>query len=145
LEIFEEIGSFVNTNQIIQTMKKLFILLFAVAFIAACNNANKAGQDENVTETTESVAPEEEIIEVAIIDVTGMHCDACVKTVTKALTEIEGVNDAKVSLEYEQAKVKFSASKVSEEDFKAAIEGKGYGVGNIEIKKIEDQTAQPAK
>jgi copper ion binding protein len=145
LELVTEFGSFVKTNQIILTMKKLIILLFAIAFIAACNNANKTVQDENESEKTEAVAPEEEIIEVAIIDVTGMHCDACVKTVTKALTEIEGVNEAKVSLEYEQAKVKFSTSKVSEEDFKAAIEDKGYGVGNIEIKKIEDQTAQPAK
>lgn len=125
-------------------MKKILILLIAIGLFAACNNANKAKEAKTENET-EAVTTKEEIIEVAIIDVTGMHCDGCVNTITKALTEIDGVSEAKVSLEYEQAKVKFSASKVSEEDFKTAIEGKGYGVGNIEIKKIEDQTAQPAK
>ena len=125
-------------------MKKILILLIAIGLFAACNNANNAKEDKTETET-EAVAAEDDIIEVAIIDVTGMHCDGCVKTITKALTDIEGVSEAKVSLEYEQAKVKFSASKVSEEDFKAAIQDKGYGVGNIEIKNIEDQTAKPAK
>lgn len=126
-------------------MKKILIMLFAIALVTACNNTGKTEKTENETETTEAISPEDDIIEVAIIDVTGMHCDGCVKTITTALTEIEGVNDAKVSLEYEQAKVKFSASKVSLEDFKAAIEGKGYGVGNIEIKKFEEQTANPAE
>lgn len=114
-------------------MKKVLFLLFAVLILAACNNTNPpAEQTENNTEMAEDV------IEVAIIDVTGMHCGSCEKTVTNALTELEGVKDAKVSLEEEQAKVKFSASKVSIDDFKTAIEGKGYGVARVEIIKIDE-------
>lgn len=124
-------------------MKKILILLFAVIIIAACNSAPDAGQTD--ADKTEETSASLDAIEVAVIDITGMHCAACEKAVGSALTDIDGVEDAIVSLEYEQAKVKFSPSKVNIDDFKAAIEGKGYGVAKVEILKTNDQSATPAE
>ena len=123
-------------------MKKLFIIFIASLFIVACNNASD--QQEQSSTATEEVAAPAGTIEIAIIDVTGMHCDGCVNTITRVLTETEGVESAKVSLEYEQAKVKFDASKANSDKLKEAIESKGYGVGNIEIVKDESQSKDPS-
>lgn len=122
-------------------MKKLGYLLIAVIFITACNNNTNTNTEHsgNDNET------EADIIEVAVIDVTGMHCASCENAITSALTEIDGVTDAKASHTKQQAKVKFSASKVNIDDFKAAIEGKGYGVTKIEIIKIEDPSEDQQK
>lgn len=117
-------------------MKKVLFLLLAVISLYACNTTtNNTDQDQT---SSEAVSPQEDIIEVAIIDVTGMHCGACEKAITSALTEMDGVSDAKVSLEDETATVTFSSSKVEIEEFKTAIEGKGYGVSKIEILKEEE-------
>ncbi len=122
-------------------MKRISFLLIIFLIIAACNNSGTTSNDaaENEGAGTELAAPAEASIEVAIIDVTGMHCDGCVNAITNALNELEGVEQAKVSLEYEQAKVKFETSKVTTADLQAAIESKGYGVGGIEIVKPENQ------
>ena len=119
-------------------MKKLIFLLIASMFTIACNNTSDQ-QGQSSTATEEAAIPAG-TIEIAIIDVTGMHCDGCVNTITKVLTETEGVEDAKVSLEYEQAKVKFDPSKADPVKLKEAIESKGYGVGNIEVVKEELQS-----
>jgi len=118
-------------------MKKYSFLLVLVIFLAACNNTST--NDQSNTDNTEESGPQEGVIEVAIFDVTGMHCESCEKTVAEVLNGIEGVEAAKVSLEYEQAKVKFEPYKVSAEELKAAIIEKGYGVDKIEIVTMENQ------
>ncbi len=123
-------------------MKRISFLLVLTIFIASCNNTTTPEQDTKAA--TEETGPQEGLIEIAIIDVTGMHCDGCVNTVTSALSGLEGVSDAKVSLEYEQAKVKFDPAKVSADDFKAAIIDSGYGTGEIKIVKSEDQKEKQA-
>ncbi|MEE4255395.1 MAG: heavy-metal-associated domain-containing protein [Bacteroidales bacterium] len=126
-------------------MKKLPIILLLALLIAACNNTQKSEQTtEEKTETAKS-----EKIEVAIIEVTGMHCDGCVKTVTNALQGLDGVQNAKVTLEDEQARVEFDPNKLGSDDLKHAIEESGYGVGGILIgepeKKSENETGEPAE
>lgn len=123
-------------------MKRISFLLVLAIFIVACNNT--ATTEQNTNGATEEISPQEGLIEIAIIDVTGMHCDGCVNTITSALSGLEGVSDAKVSLEYNQAKVKFDPAKVSADDFKAAIEDSGYGTGEIEIVQYEDQKEKQA-
>ena len=122
-------------------MKKISILLLMTIFIAACNNT--ATTDQNNTETTETISSDEGTIQVAILDVTGMHCEGCVNTITNSLSGLEGVENVKVSLEYEQAKVKFDSGKVSTDEFKSAIEGKGYGVAKIEVVPFTEQGEKP--
>jgi copper chaperone CopZ len=85
------------------------------------------------------------VIEIAVFDVSGMHCGSCEQTITNALSEIEGVTDAKASVEQEQAKVKFDPAKVSVEELQAAIEGKGYTVEEIEIIKLEEPAGTPGE
>lgn len=123
-------------------MKNVLFFLLAFVMFTACNQISNQEQTEvkEKQEATEQPAT----IEVAVIDVTGMHCGACIKAVTSALTELEGVENAEVSLEDEKATVTYSSSKVSTDDFKAAIEGKGYGVAKLEILPQEqDTTNQP--
>lgn len=122
-------------------MKKLSFLIVLLIFIAACNNSTTG--DQSQAANTEQLSAQEGVIEVAVIDVSGLHCESCVNTITTALNEIDGITDTKVSLEQEQAKFKFEPAKVSMEDVKKAIEGKGYGMGEVEIISLEEQSGNP--
>lgn len=122
-------------------MKKLSFLIVLIIFIAACNNSTTGDQNQAVN--TEQLSAQEGVIEVAVINVSGLHCESCVNTITTTLNEIDGITDAKVSLEQEQAKIKFEPAKVSMEDVKTAIEGKGYGMGEVEIISLEEPSGNP--
>ncbi len=65
-----------------------------------------------------------------VLFIEGMVCGNCVKHVQKALTEIEGVNDALVELESETAKVQLSKD-VSDDTLRSAITEAGYTVISI--------------
>lgn len=122
-------------------MKKLSFLILLIIFIVACNNSPTG--DQNQTTNTEELSPQEGVIEVAIFDVSGMHCESCVNTITEALNAMEGISATKVSLETEQAKIKFEPAKVSIEEVKTVIEGKGYGMGEAEIISMETKAGEP--
>lgn len=62
----------------------------------------------------------------AQITIKGMHCSSCVMLLTDVLTELEGVKQAEVSLEKEQAVVEYDPEAVNVEHMKAAIEAEGY-------------------
>ncbi|KUO97294.1 heavy-metal-associated domain-containing protein [Ferroacidibacillus organovorans] len=65
---------------------------------------------------------------VATIEVQGMTCQGCVKSVTKALQAVDGVTSADVSLEKNQATVTYEEGKATVSDLKLAIEDAGYDV-----------------
>jgi copper chaperone len=58
------------------------------------------------------------------LDITGMTCDHCVRSVTNALKDVEGVQDAVVSLEQKRAVV--TADEVDVPALIAAVEEEGY-------------------
>ena len=60
-----------------------------------------------------------------VLKIEGMSCAHCVKHVTEALEELNGVKSAKVSLEKKTAVVEHSVN-VTLEDMKAAVEDAGY-------------------
>ncbi|WP_026975099.1 heavy-metal-associated domain-containing protein [Alicyclobacillus contaminans] len=60
------------------------------------------------------------------IVVKGMTCGGCVNAVTKALQNVDGVQEAKVDLEGQTATVTFDEAKTSVEALKAAVEEAGY-------------------
>ena len=62
------------------------------------------------------------------ITVKGMTCDGCVNSVTKALKNVEGVQDAKVDLQGQSATVTFDDGKTSVSALKEAVEDAGYDV-----------------
>lgn len=60
------------------------------------------------------------------LKVEGMTCGACVSKVKGALQKVEGVKDAKVSLEAHNAVVVYDAEKTSEEALVKAINASGF-------------------
>lgn len=58
------------------------------------------------------------------LDVTGMTCDHCVRSVTNALKDVPGVSDAVVSLEDKKATV--TADDVDIAKLIEAVEEEGY-------------------
>ena len=64
------------------------------------------------------------------ISIEGMSCMHCVKHVTDALNEIDGVSNVNVSLDTKSATIE-ADDKVKDEAIKAAIEDAGYEVVNI--------------
>jgi copper chaperone len=67
-------------------------------------------------------------VESTILKVTGMSCGGCVKTVTKVLQELPGVNQAEVSLERNEAVVGYDSSKVTRQDMQRVIDAAGFDV-----------------
>jgi len=60
------------------------------------------------------------------IEIEGMTCTSCVTRVEKALKNVPGVQDARVNLATEKARVTMDHSKASNEDILKAVEKAGY-------------------
>jgi|GEM_PF-758349 len=71
------------------------------------------------------------------IRINGMTCKHCQKTVTEAISKLEGVENVEVSLEDKSAAVTFNEELIDPEKIKEAVEASGYGAFD------EDTTAQP--
>lgn len=67
-------------------------------------------------------------MQTEILNVTGMTCDGCISKITRALKEVSGVSDIKVSLSSGETTVKFDERMASSEKIKSAIKSAGYGV-----------------
>ncbi|WIM05612.1 MAG: cation transporter [Candidatus Nitricoxidivorans perseverans] len=66
-------------------------------------------------------------METTTIQVSGMSCGGCVKSVTKVLSELPGVLTAEVTLQPGEAKVEFDPARVTREAMAQAIEDAGFG------------------
>jgi len=58
--------------------------------------------------------------------VEGMDCDGCVKSVTRMLSGIAGVEQVEVSLAEGKASVGYDPARASLADFKRAVERAGF-------------------
>ncbi|EXI72516.1 MAG TPA: cation transporter [Candidatus Accumulibacter phosphatis] len=65
-------------------------------------------------------------MERLLINVSGMSCQGCVKSVTAALTAVAGVEQVEVSLPSGQAMVGYDSSLVSLAELTDAIEVAGF-------------------
>lgn len=65
-------------------------------------------------------------MENALIKVEGMHCDGCVKSVTRMLGALPGVTKVDVSLAAGTARVSYDPSKSGPQDFRRAVERAGF-------------------
>ena len=63
-----------------------------------------------------------------VLEIKGMHCEGCVNRLTKILKGLDGVNDAKVSLENKNAEIEYNEDQIELEDIKQAIEDAGFEV-----------------
>jgi Cu+-exporting ATPase len=67
-------------------------------------------------------------IETIEFPVEGMTCAACVRRVERALSRVEGVDEAVVNLATERATVRFDPASVGMDDFRHVVERAGYAV-----------------
>lgn len=62
----------------------------------------------------------------AKIKIDGMSCQHCVKTVTDAVSDLDGVSQVKVNLKKGEAKIKFDKDRLDLEQLKTAIVTAGF-------------------
>lgn len=82
--------------------------------------------NENINAVQDKNIPEK-----VVVNVTGMHCAACVATVEKALKNVKGVSSAVVNIATEKAYVDLDPILVTENELKLAVENAGYGISSI--------------
>src|SRR3954451_7156719 len=63
--------------------------------------------------------------------VEGMTCASCVRRIEKALSRVEGVQEANVNLATEKAHVVFDPAVAGLDQFRAAVEKAGYKVAEV--------------
>ena len=61
-----------------------------------------------------------------VLEIEGMHCEGCVNRIKKVLKGLDGVNDAKVSLENKNAVIEYDEDKIEIEDLKQAVSDAGF-------------------
>jgi copper chaperone len=65
-------------------------------------------------------------METIELKVEGMDCDGCVKSVTRMLSSVPGVQQVDVSLAQARAKVTYDPAKANVAQMKKAVERAGY-------------------
>jgi copper chaperone len=65
-------------------------------------------------------------METVELNVEGMDCQGCVKSVTRMLSGVPGVSSVDVSLEQARARVTYDPAKAGPVELKRAIERAGY-------------------
>lgn len=69
-----------------------------------------------------------------IITVEGMHCAHCAGTVERVISELEGVNSAKVNLDKKTCTAKVSED-IDDAVIKSTVKDAGFDVTDIQTKK----------
>ena len=62
------------------------------------------------------------------LNIQGMTCSGCVKSVTNALNQVAGVQSVDVSLDHNNATINFDDGQVQQSTLKEAIEDAGFDV-----------------
>lgn len=73
------------------------------------------------------------------IPITRMDCPACIPTLEKAVSDLDGVEEAKGNYIYKYMKVVYDLDKVTLERIEKAIEGAGYQVAYKEYPSVLDK------
>ena len=101
-------------------MKKIFYLVFIMAFVS-CQTGSKNKQEEKAVTDSAKIAE-------TTINIGGMHCDMCVASIEKGVNALDGIVKVAVSLNDSNAIVSYDQSKVDLEKIKKAIEARGYSI-----------------
>jgi len=111
-----------------EAIKHTLLLVTAIISLAAVL-AGCGGTTEQATPPAggeAAVAPPPETATVALA-VTGMHCEGCAETITRALVNQPGVVQAAVTYQTGNGEVKYDVRQVRPEDLIRVIEKLGYG------------------
>jgi len=69
-------------------------------------------------------------MEKVTLGISGMTCNGCVRSVTRVLSELNGVSKADVSLEGKNAVVDYDPASLGVDQLKRAVEEAGFEVTN---------------
>jgi P-type Cu+ transporter len=86
-----------------------------------------------------------QLIEEAVLPITGMTCASCVRRVERALEKTPGVASANVNLATENATVAFDPSATDLAQLQTVVEKAGYGVGKLPSKAVTLPPATPSQ
>ena len=82
-------------------------------------------------------------IEQLHLKIGGMQCSFCVASVEKALTQLDGVESASVSLAHEEALVRYNPARVSAEPIRDTLRSLGYTVRDPrKLRGFEEEEAE---
>lgn len=113
------------------------LALATVLFLGCKNSASKPAETPAKKEVAAAVKPE-----MATFTIDGMTCpEGCAKTIEKKLSEMDGVQNAKVDFDKKQATVNFDLDKLKSDDLVKAVEttgdGQTYKVSNVKTEIIK--------
>lgn len=67
-------------------------------------------------------------METTVLQVKGMTCGGCVRSVTKVLEGLPGVQSAEVSLDKANARIIFDPTRIGIKAFRQSVQDAGYEV-----------------
>jgi copper chaperone len=67
-------------------------------------------------------------MQTAVLNVSGMTCQGCVRSVTRLLEAVPGVGAVEVSLEKGEAELRYDPARADIAQFRKAVEDAGFGV-----------------
>ncbi|MBL7995569.1 heavy-metal-associated domain-containing protein [bacterium] len=103
---------------------KTMMTFSMIVTLTLCLNVKAWAQQTQATET-------DSISKMVTINVPTIKCGSCVKTVTKALKELKGVEEVNVDKKTKMAVVKYDPSKVKVTDLETAISKSGYDANEV--------------
>lgn len=116
------------------------ILVFStlILFFVACKKNNISSIEKEASADKEIAAAVKP--ETATFHIDGMTCpEGCAKTIEKKLSELEGVQNAKVDFDKKEATINFDLDKLKATDLVKAVEttgdGKTYKVSELKTGK----------
>jgi mercuric ion binding protein len=121
-------------------VKPIITMTLCSLFFMSCK---ETGNKPNLSESTNAIGSTEKKVaqkpETATLKIDGMTCSmGCAKTIERKLTEMEGVQEAKVDFDKKEATVSFDAAVLSPEKISETVEatadGKTYKVSDVKIK-----------
>ena len=66
-------------------------------------------------------------IRTEVVEVRGMHCGGCERTVSRAVWALDGVDRADADFVAEELAVTFDPGRVGLDEIRAAVRGAGFG------------------
>ncbi|MFP4471369.1 MAG: cation transporter [Bacteroidales bacterium] len=103
---------------------RVFVIIFIVTAIWSC--AGNSGSQETSEDASEQVNFDPANLKTIEIEVHGMTCSGCERTVQTAVGQLAGVKEVKASHTDSTAVVTFDKTKTSFAEMQAAINDKGY-------------------
>lgn len=115
--------------------KSIFVFALATTLFVSCKKNETTNSDAPEVSAKKEVAAAVKP-ETASFTIDGMTCpEGCAKTIEKKLSEMDGVQNAKVDFEKKQATVNFDLDKLTSDDLVKAVEttgdGQTYKVSNV--------------